>query len=427
MTTTRTPGHAPAPAPEGGGGANRERRMTGLRVRLTAGAYVLGALAILVSALSLPAAVPGQGTGAYLSGGVVIAVLLIGGLVLHEIGHALVARRHGERVEQISVGFAGGSRHGLYELPGPRAQWRAAAAGPAVSLVLAAVLGGAAAGLDALGSARLAVIVMTWMAIANAAIGVLSLLPGAGPDGGRIVRALTWARTGNPAGAGLVAARAGQLTGGLLVAGGLAVVVLGYALGLWVTLIGVLALVASRAQSRQLLAAAALAGLRVRDIAGTDPQQSAQAWQSVTEFVAEHPSGFTAMPLRDFDGSAAGLLTLSQLAAVPPDRRNGARLRDIATPAGHVVTTTQDELLTSLLERLSAWPRIPAAVHTAGHALILDDAGHPAGVLTPADLARATQLGSLRRLAARLAHDDAGGSVLGLGGDHRRPGPGPGH
>ncbi|HEY1620489.1 MAG TPA: site-2 protease family protein [Streptosporangiaceae bacterium] len=427
MTTTRTPERPPAPAPggEGPGRANRERRTSGLRVRLTAGAYVLAALAVGVSALSLPAAVPGQSTGAYLSGGIVIALLLVGSLVLHEIGHALVARRHGERVEEISVGFAGGSRHGLYELSGPRAQWRVAAAGPAVSLVLAALLGGAAAGLAALGSARLAVIVMTWMAIANAAIGVLGLLPGAGPDGGRIVRAVTWARTGNPAGAGLVAARAGQVTGGLLVAGGLAVVALGYALGLWVTLIGVLAFMTSRGQARQLLAAAALTGLRVRDVIGPTAQESAPAWQSVEEFIAEHPAGMTAMPLREFDGSPAGLLTVSQLAPVQPDRRAALRLRDVATPIVHVVTTTSDELLTSLLERLSSWPRIPAAVHTAGHALVLDAEGKPSGVLTPADVARAGWPG---RLPVRLGDDlHAGGPVLGLGGDHRRRGPRPGH
>src|SRR5262249_52853494 len=151
------------------------------------------------------------------------ALLLLGSLIMHEIGHALVARRHGARVREVSVGFLGTSQHGSYELPGPKGQWRTAAAGPAVSLILAALTAGAAAGLEAAGIDRLGMLVLGFAALANGIFGVLSLLPGTGPDGGRIVRALTWARTGNPARADLVAARAGQVTGAVLTLAGIAV------------------------------------------------------------------------------------------------------------------------------------------------------------------------------------------------------------
>jgi CBS domain-containing protein len=103
----------------------------------------------------------------------------------------------------------------------------------------------------------------------------------------------------------------------------------------------------------------------------------------------------TAFPLRDFDGRPAGLLTLSQLATVPADRRESVRLSEVATPIAHVVTTTLDEPLNDLVARLPVRPGVPAALHTAGHALVLDADGAPAGVLTPADFARASQLGAL--------------------------------
>ncbi|MGE5137216.1 MAG: hypothetical protein ACM32E_30520, partial [Gemmatimonadota bacterium] len=102
-----------------------------------------------------------------------------------------------------------------------------------------------------------------------------------------------------------------------------------------------------------------------------------------------------AFPLRGFDGSAGGVVTLTQLAAVPPASRGSVRLADIATPVGDLVTTTPDEQLSRLLSRLAVAPRTPAALHTAGHALVLDEDGHPSGVLTPADFSRASQLGSL--------------------------------
>jgi hypothetical protein len=60
-----------------------------------------------------------------------------------------------------------------------------------------------------------------------------------------------------------------------------------------------------------------------------------------------------------------------------------------------VVLTTPAEALHDLIARLPVRPGVPAALHTAGHALVLDADGAVAGVLTPADFARAAQLGAL--------------------------------
>lgn len=413
MTQTRTREHASGPG--GGtdpGRTNRDGRMTGMTVRITAGGYLLAAFAALVSGLSLAGAAPGRASAAYVAAGIAVAILLVGSVAIHEAGHILVARRYGAPARDILVGFFGPAQHGGADLPGPRAQWRAALAGPAASLALAALAGGSAAGLDALGIDRLPMLILGYTAVANAAFGLLSLLPGTGPDGGRIVRALTWARTGNPAKADLVSARAGQITGVALVAGGLVLFAgPGYLAGLWLTLIGVLAFATSRAQARRSLVAGALAGLEVSDILppGVAEPDSQPGWQSVATFLeAQGLSGAqpgraaagwpaAVYPLHDFDGRPAGLLTLSQLAAVPAERRDDVRLRDVATPRAHLVTTTPDEPLTSLIGRMSGWPAIPAAVHTAGHALVLGPDGELAGVVTPADLARAAQLGALRQ------------------------------
>jgi CBS domain-containing protein len=61
----------------------------------------------------------------------------------------------------------------------------------------------------------------------------------------------------------------------------------------------------------------------------------------------------------------------------------------------HVVTTTPDEPLSDVLARMAVRPANLAALHTAGHALVLGDDGSVVGVLTPADLARARQVGAL--------------------------------
>jgi Zn-dependent protease len=150
------------------------------------------------------------------------------GVAGFKLAHAIAARRYRIRVGQITIGFLGGATHGRYDLPGPRAQWRIAAAGPAASLVMAGICAAAAFGLTTVGTGRLAVLAVTTAAWLNVLPGVFSGLPGAGPDGGRIVRALTWARPGDPARSGPVAATTGQITGAVLAAAGLGAAPLGH-------------------------------------------------------------------------------------------------------------------------------------------------------------------------------------------------------
>jgi CBS domain-containing protein len=88
----------------------------------------------------------------------------------------------------------------------------------------------------------------------------------------------------------------------------------------------------------------------------------------------------SAYPVADRDGSIGGLVTLHQLRDVPPDRRGGTRVGDIALPLHAVPTAAPDEPLTALLERMTAaGPR--------SRALVVDG-GRVVGIVTPSDLAR---------------------------------------
>ena len=420
MSITRSPDTARG-GPETGSGPGRSRgglRLAGFRVRLTIGAQLLAMLTVLASALILPDFAPGLPTAAYLAATAALVVGFLASLVAHELAHAVVARRHGAPAEEIKIGFFGGRAHGRHEYVTPRGLWRAAAAGPAANLVLAAVGAGIAVGLAGLGAGRLPVVVFAALAWINTILAVVNLLPGAGLDGGRLVQALAWARSGDRAHAAITAARVGQFAGVLLIAGGVTALALGYLDGIWPALIGLAMISASRAQAREVLAITALAGLSVRDVLPRSGPATVAipAWQTVQSFLeggasAESQttgnvtagavggglgaSGALAFPLRDFDGRAAGVLTLSQLALVPVEQRDRLRLADVATPAAAVVTTTLDEPLGQLLARLSIRPTSPAALHTAGHALVVADVSTPVGVLTPDDFRRASQLGRL--------------------------------
>jgi Zn-dependent protease len=413
VSITRSPdgtrsGAGPDPGRPRGG-----LRLAGVAVRLTFGAQLLAMLTVLAGALVLPDVAPGLPAVAYLAATAALVIGFLASLIAHELAHAVVARRHGAAAAEIRIGFFGGTAHGRHEYATPRGLWRAAAAGPASSLILAAASAGITLGLAALGAGRLPVAVFAAFAWINTVLVVISLLPGAGLDGGRLIQALAWARSGDRARAAITAARAGQAAGALLLAGGVAALAFGYLDGIWAGLLGLVMISTARAQAREVQAITALAGLYVRDVlARSGPAAEAiPGWHTVQSFLDDQAGspaaagagaplgmiGASAFPLRDFEGHAAGLLTLSQLALVPAGQRDRLRLADVATPVANVVTTTPDEPLGQLLARLSIRPAIPAALHTAGHALVLAGDGAPAGVLTPEDFRRAGQAGRLAR------------------------------
>ncbi len=399
-------GHSPDPGRGGG------FRVAGIPVTLTPGAYLLGVLAAGFGALALPALDPGRSVAGYLAAAAGVVIVLLASMVAHELAHSIMARRYGLRVP-VTVGLFGGLWHGRAarpgspgdpELPGPRAQWQVAAAGPLTSLALGLVSAAAAVIFSALGAGLLVVAVATAAAWINGLLAVANLVPGAGLDGGRIVRALAWARSGDATRAGLIAARFGQVSGAILTAAGVTAVALGHLAGLWLALMGLLMVAASRAEASQVRTSAALAGVRVRDIMPLDGglAPTTRGWQTVQDFLEEDGGdrlahlGATAYPVRDFDGQLSGLVTLTQLLAVPVTARAGTRLSQVATPVACLTFTTLDEQLTDLRARLSVGPASPAALHTTGHALVLGPSGELAGLLTPADFARAAQFGALR-------------------------------
>ena len=432
MTMTRPPSAGPGRQPLNPGYFSRPGRgfrLAGIPVTLTPGAYLLGVLAAGFGAFTLPALDPGRSLAGYLAAAAGVVVVLLASMVAHELAHSIMARRYGLSVP-VTVGLFGGVRHGRarrpgsaaeQELPGPGAQWRVAAAGPLTSLLLG--LGSAAAAVAAslLGAGLLVVAVASAGAWVNGLLAVANLVPGAGLDGGRIVRALAWARSGDPTRAGLIAARFGQVTGAILVAAGVTALALGHLTGLWFGLIGLLMVGASRAEASQVRTSAALAGVRVRDILPPDGGlgPTARGWQTVQDFLGDDFQGSlarpgadrlaghgpTAYPVRDFDGQLSGLVTLTQLLAVPENRRDAARLSQVATPVAYLTFTTLDEPLTGLRARLAQGehgrPDRLAARQTTAHALVLGPSGELAGLLTPADFARAVQFSAPRTATAR--------------------------
>jgi Zn-dependent protease len=152
-------------------------------------------------------------------GGLLIAALLFCSVLAHELAHAAVARRCGLAVRRVTVHIFGGTAEVDAEDLQPRSEALVAAAGPAANALLAAPFGLAWLALrDQGGPLALGCQVL---AIANAAITILTLLPGYPLDGGRIVRAGLWYINDDLVAATRWASIYGQVLGWTLVFGAL--------------------------------------------------------------------------------------------------------------------------------------------------------------------------------------------------------------
>src|ERR1017187_1632131 len=135
-----------------------------------------------------PEQVHGIGSTASYALGLASALLLFAGILAHEFGHALVARRHGIEVEEIDLWLLGGVSRMRGEAHDPSAELRYALAGPAVTAVIAAIFGVVGLLLPASAPAVVRALV-EYQVLINALILVFNLLPAFPLDGGRELRA----------------------------------------------------------------------------------------------------------------------------------------------------------------------------------------------------------------------------------------------
>jgi Zn-dependent protease len=326
----------------------------------------------------LPDRAPGHSPTTYWLAGFCGAVVLLA----HELTHSIVARRNGIKVVGLRLWMFGGISRLGSEAKTPGTEFRIAAAGPAMSLALAAAFAGVAAVLRTTGTADIVVAVAWWLAGINSVLGLFNLLPGAPLDGGRILRAYLWHRCGDARRAAVRAARAGRSVAYALIGLGLLEFLLGSLVGgVWMAFIGWFLLTAAREEEARVLTRASLAGLTVADVMTANPHR-APGWISVDDFIGDHLLGdrHSSYPVERPDGTISGLITLNQLRRVPPDQRAATLVADAAIPLEHVPAARPADPLTTLMERLD-----PA---TGRRVLVMDEGGRLVGIVTANDVAR---------------------------------------
>jgi Zn-dependent protease len=329
-----------------------------------------------------PQVVPDQSQSDYWLASILAALLFYVSLLSHEMGHALVARRLGVKVEGITLWIFGGVARLSGDVATPGTEARIAVAGPVVSLVLAIAFGAVTFALDADGGPPLVEGACYWLAFSNATLLLFNLIPAFPLDGGRILRAWLWRRRGDRYRATSTAAWLGRASGFVMIGLGLLALFLQGAIsGLWLIFLGWFLMSAARGEESHVLLLGALAGLRVGDVMTRDPVV-APGWITVEEFMRSYVPAQRAIayPLKTFEGALDGLVTLARLAGVPPDARQITRVRDVGSGMSEVAQASSGEPVTAVLDRFGRTQE--------GQVLVIDG-GTLVGLLSPTDITRA--------------------------------------
>jgi Zn-dependent protease/CBS domain-containing protein len=323
---------------------------------------------------------PGLQDGSYFAMALVAALLFLVSIALHELGHAAQARREGVPVGGITLWVFGGVAELRGEMPSAGAELRVAAAGPAVSLVIGAICLAAALALPLPAEVDG---VLFWLGQINLVLLVFNLIPALPLDGGRMLRALLWARRGDLLSATRTAGALGRGFGQLLIAGGLVLaIVAGDLGGLWLVFLGWFLLAAAEAELGTTSARAALAGLTAADLMIRDPV-AVPASASVQAFMDDVflPTRHTAYPVME-GPDAAGLVSFRRALELPPERWPVTAVRAIAD-------TSPDATIEATAPLAEALPRLTGG--DLRRLLVVHD-GRAVGLLSPTDVLRVLEV-----------------------------------
>jgi Zn-dependent protease/CBS domain-containing protein len=197
----------------------------GIEIRVSFSLAIMVGFVALIGVDQAALTAPGMAVALQWLLGVVVALLFLVTVLAHELAHALVGRRRGVTTTTVVLGLVGGLAPLSIEAAAPKDELAIAVAGPLASLLIAAVVLPAGIALGFAGPPAGPVAGGLYVIGAlNLMLGLASLLPGLPLDGGRVVRAVAWARTGDRDRAAVATARAGRFLGWLVVGAGVIVI-----------------------------------------------------------------------------------------------------------------------------------------------------------------------------------------------------------
>jgi Zn-dependent protease len=318
------------------------------------------------------------------------AVLFFASILLHELGHAFVARRHGIGVSSITLWMFGGFARLEKDSDTPATEFKIAIAGPLVTAAIVLVCFGTYLLMADSGQLRHVVLAQSttqasggallvgWLGSINLFVLVFNLVPAFPLDGGRIARAIAWQRTGSRNSGTRFAATLGEWFGVLLIIGGIGYFVLYRGSlfgGIWLAFIGFILRGAAKAALAQTEVTSRIEGISVADVMERDPvaiPEGASIEQALDEYFLRYRSPW--FPVVDAGRHFIGLVDRGAADNVPAVERASSVVSDVLARDSGSLTIGEDEPLESVLGN--------EALRRLGALIATDAEGRIRGVLT---------------------------------------------
>ena len=294
--------------------------------------------------------------GVIWSAAIITGLLFFVSIVVHELGHALVASARGLPVRSITLFALGGVASIEKDAADARTEFWMGIAGPLTSVGIGAVCTGLAWVLGwgmNVTPADPPMAVLVWLGYINIMLAAFNMIPGFPLDGGRVLRAAVWGVTGNADRATRIAARIGEGVALLFIMFGVWQFFSGAGIGgLWIALIGWFLLDAAGAAYLHVDTLATLKGLRVRDIMADDCLRI-PARTPLQIFADDYVlrTGQRCFAVEK-DGQIEGLITAADLKQIDRDRWTQVTVGAVMRPLNRLHTVTPDTTVVDALQAM---------------------------------------------------------------------------
>ncbi|MCU0614576.1 MAG: site-2 protease family protein [Desulfobacterales bacterium] len=328
-------------------------KIAGIQINIDVSWFIIFLLVLWsLSAGYFPRQFPDQSAQIYWGAGLVATLLFFFSVLFHEMSHSLMAQRCGIEISEIKLFIFGGVAKLSEESKNPLTEFKIAVVGPLSSFVLAIFFWICHKLLGSL-NFPMAQAVTGYLVWINMALGIFNLLPGFPLDGGRILRAILWYRTGSLSRATKWASDVGKgLAIALMVLGAIQIfsgMLIG---GLWLIFIGMFLRGVAEGGYQEVLMRQSLEDVQVREVMIEDVV-SIQPELTVRELVTDYflKYGYKGFPVME-SGKVIGVVSLAEIKNIERSHDQTTRVVDIMLSLDNTMVTSPDTSLVIAMRKM---------------------------------------------------------------------------
>lgn len=339
---------------------------------------VFGLIAWSLASGYFPYKYPGLNPAAHWVMGFLGAVFLFLSVLIHELTHSYIAKKEGIEVREITLFLFGGVSQLVKEPEDPRKELKVAIAGPISSLVLALLFWIASKLTSQTPDFILYTGLLNYLAFINLSLAAFNMIPGFPLDGGRVLRAIYWKRTGSLRRATRIATEAGKWFGVGIILLGLWLVLTGNLMGgFWFVIIGIFLRSSAEGGYQQVVMKRALEGVKVKELMSQGVitvQPSLRIDRLVEDFYLTHKH--ITYPVAEKE-RIVGIVTLKGVREVPREKWPETAVQEVMIPIREEILLDPEGDAVDALQKMirSGEGRLPVVQN-----------GKPVGMITRRDI-----------------------------------------